>query len=91
MNRWINRPVSDLGTRGVLAEEVVAVPVLRRPDWPGNKAAAAVRTDIAKDAVNTGCAECALVGANARFQRVGRKRLVAVLACRPEFKHGASV
>ena len=79
----------DLGTRRVLTKEVVTFPVLRWPDWSGNKSAAAVRADILQDVIDTRGAEGALVGADARFKRVGRQRLVAVLAGRSELKHAA--
>jgi hypothetical protein len=87
MNCRINRPVLDLGTRRVLTEEVVAFPVLRRSDWSGNKSAAAVGADVLQDVIDTRGAKRAFVGADARFKRVGRQRLVAVLTSRPEFKH----
>src|SRR6267143_6109445 len=82
MNCRTNRSVLDLGTRRVLTKEVVTFPVLRRPDWSGNKSAAAVRADVLQDVIDTRGAERALVGADARFKRVGRQRLVAVLTGR---------
>jgi len=91
MNCRINRPVLDLGTRRVLTKEVVTFPVLRWPDWSGYKSPAAVRADVLQDVIDARGAECAFVGANARFKRVGRQRLVAVLAGRSEFKHSVSL
>ena len=78
----------DLGTRGILAEIVVASPVLRRPDGSGHKAPTAIGTDVGQDALDTGGAERALVGADARVEGVGWQRLIAVLARWSEFKHG---
>jgi hypothetical protein len=77
----------NLGTRRILAEVIVALPVPRRPDRSGRKATAAVRADVLKDVIDARGAERALIGANARFKRIGRQRLVAVLTGRSEFKH----
>ena len=90
MRERINGSVLDLGARRIFTEEVVALPIPRRPDGPRNKAATAIRADVAQHLFDTGGAKGALVGADARFQRIGRQRFVAVLAARPEFKHGAS-
>lgn len=68
MSRRVNRPVLDLGTRRVLAEEVVAFPVLGRSDWSMNEATTAVRADVAQDAVDTRSAKRALVAADTRFK-----------------------
>jgi len=84
----IDRPVPDLRTRRVLAEEIVAFPVLRRPDRSGNETATAVRADVSQNGIDTRRAKRALVGTYARFKRVGWQCLVAVLARRSEFKHG---
>ena len=91
MSCRINRSVFDLRARGILTKEVVTFPVLRRPDWSGNKSATAVRADVLQDVIDTRGAERALVGADARFKRVGTQRLVAVLTGRSEFKHVASL
>jgi hypothetical protein len=48
----IHGAVPDLRARGVLAQEVLTLPVLRRPNWPGREATAAVRTDVAEDAID---------------------------------------
>jgi len=68
MSRWINGPVLDPGAGRILAEEVVAFPVLRWSDWPGNESAATVWTDVAQDLINARCAERAFVRADARFK-----------------------
>jgi hypothetical protein len=47
MRRGINRPVLDLSARPILAEEVVAFPVLRWPDRPGYEPTATVRAYVA--------------------------------------------
>jgi hypothetical protein len=90
MRSRINGPMLDLGTGRILPEEVVAFPVLRRPDWSGNEATPAVRAHVLQDSIDTGGAEGAFVGTDARFERVWRQRPVAVLAGRPEFKHTGS-
>ena len=75
VKRWIDRPMLDRGARGVVAKEVVAVPVNRRSDGSGYKSAAAVRADVLQDVIDAGRAEGALLGADARF-RVGRQFLI---------------
>lgn len=68
MGYRINRPISDRGTRRVRAEKVVAFPILRRPDWPRNKAAAAIWTDVIQNAIHTCGTERTLIGADARLE-----------------------
>src|ERR1043166_2046291 len=87
MSCRIDRPVLYRGARGVLAEEVVAFPVLRWPDRSGSKSAAAVRADVFQDGSDTCGAKSALVGADARFERIGRQRVVAVLTGGSELEH----
>ena len=87
MKRHVNRPILDLGARRVLAKEVVAFPVVRRSDRSRNESAAAVRADVFQDVIDTRGTKRALVSADARFKRVGRQRLVALLTSRSEFKH----
>src|SRR5688572_30837091 len=87
MNCRIDRPVLDFGACRILAEEIVAFPVFRRPDWSGNKSATTIRADVLDDVIDTSGAERALVGADARLNRIRRQRLVAVLAGRSEFEH----
>jgi hypothetical protein len=78
----------DLGTRRVLAKKVVAFPVPYRSDRSRHKAAPAVRADVFQDVIDTRGAKRTLISADARFKRVGRQRLVAVLASGSEFEHG---
>ena len=85
----IDRPVPDTRARGVLAQVVVALPVLRRPDGPLREAAAAVRADVAQDSIHTGGAERAFVAADACVCRIGRQCLVAVLAGRSKLEHAS--
>src|SRR5258706_559652 len=87
MRQRIDRPVPHLGAGRILAEEVVAFPVLRRPDGPRNESAATVRTHVPQNLVDTRRAERALVTADARLERSRRQRLVAVLAGGSELKH----
>lgn len=68
MSRCINRPVSDFGACRILAKKVVTLPVLRRPDGPGNKATTAIWTDVAQNAVDACGTERTLIGADARLK-----------------------
>lgn len=77
----------DPGACRILAERVVAFPVLRWPDGPWSETATAVRTDVAQNLGYARRAKRALVAANARIERVGWQRLVAVLAGRSQLKH----
>src|SRR5262249_9663547 len=83
----VDRPVLHPGSGRVLAEIVAAVPVVRRPDRAGRKAAAAIGADIAQHRIDAVGAEGALVAADAGLERGGRQRLVAVLAAWTEFQH----
>jgi hypothetical protein len=87
MGSRINGSEFDLGTCGILSKEVVASPVLRRPDWPGNKPAPAVWAHVLQDRIDTRGAKRAFVSTNACFKGLWRQCLVAVLAGRPQFKH----
>ena len=91
MNCRVNRPVLDLGTRRVLTQEVVTFPVSRRSDGSGNESAAAVWAHVLQDVIDTRGAKRALIGANARLERVRRQCLVAVLTGGSELKHSASL
>lgn len=91
MSGDIDRPVLDHLTRRVLAEEIVVLPVLCRPDGSGHEAAATVRTDIAQDPVHAGRTERAFIRADTCFERVGWQSLIAVLARGSEFQHGKRV
>src|ERR1700736_6666672 len=81
-----------LARRRLLFDRHAGPPFLCRPDRPGDKTAAAVRAHIVElvlDAVRT---EGALVTADARFQRMRRKVLVAIFAVRPKLqRHGRLV
>ena len=87
MSDWINRPMLDRGTRWVFAEIVVAFPVLRRSDWPENKATTTIGTDIPQNSIDAGGAKRTFIATNACLKRIGRQCLVAVLACWAEFEH----
>src|SRR5262245_46660288 len=87
VGRRVHLLVPDLRARRVLAEAVAALPVLRRPDRPRGKPAAAVRANVPEDALDARRAERAFVGADPRLERVGRQRLVAVFAGRPQLEH----
>ena len=68
MNVRINRPVLDLGTRGILPKEIVSFPVLGWPDWSGHKSTAAIWTDVTQHSINAVSTECALIAADACFK-----------------------
>ncbi len=75
-----------LGRSGLLLKRRPWPPFSRGPYRPRAKSAAAVRAHIvklARDAIRT---EGALVAADARLRRVGRKVLVAKFAVRPELQ-----
>src|SRR5206468_12850100 len=57
ISRGIHRPVPDPGARRVLAEEVVPLPVRRRPDRPRNEPPAGVRADVAQAALDAARAQ----------------------------------
>ena len=67
MSRKINRPVFDYCARRVLAKKVVALPVLRWPDWPGNKTPAAIWADIAQNLIDTRHAERTFISTDTRL------------------------
>lgn len=87
MSLPINRFVADFHARRVLPKEIVVSPVRRWPDRPGNKSATAAWTDVLKNLVNALSTERALVGTNACFERVRRKRFIAVFAGWSQFEH----
>ena len=88
MRRRIHRTVLHLGARWICPKEVVIVPIRRRSDRSRDEPAAAIWADISQNAFDTRNAEGALIGTDARLKRVGRQRLIAVLAGRSKFKHG---
>jgi hypothetical protein len=79
----------DFDTRGILTKVVVAFPIPRRSDRSGHKTPAAIWADVLKDFLDARGAERALIGANARFKRIRKQRLVAIFTGRSEFKHAA--
>ena len=81
----------DRRTRRILPQEVIAVPICRGPDRPGSEPAAAVGTDIVQYLFDARHAERTFIGTNPRLKRIGRQRLVAMLAGRSEFKHDVSM
>ncbi len=88
MRHRIHQPVLHLGVRRIFSKKVVTVPVPRRSNRSRDKPAAAIWTDISQNAFDGRIAEGALVRTYARLKRIGRQRLIAVLAGRSEFKHG---
>src|SRR5690242_18821003 len=88
VRRALHRPVLHLAARRILAEKVAVLPVPRRPDRSRHEAAAAVRANVTEDHLHAARAKGALVAADPCLQRVGRQRLVAMLASRAQFQHG---
>ena len=77
----------DSGVGRIRAEIVAVFPIKLRPDGPGTKTAAAIRTDIAQDVFGTRTTEGAFKRANHRVRGIGRQRRVAILASRSQFEH----
>jgi len=68
VNFQINGPVLDSGTRRVFAKIVIAFPILGRSDRSRHKTAAAVRTDVAQDGINTRRTKRTLIATDARLK-----------------------
>jgi len=82
----IHGTVPNRGARRVFAQIIIAIPIFRWSNRSRREAAAAVRADFIDDRVDAGGAKRALVGANARFERIGRQQLVAIFAGRSELE-----
>ena len=67
MRRWIDRPMLHLRTSRILAEEIIAIPVRRRSDWPRSEPTPAIGADISQNALDTGHAERTFIRANPRL------------------------
>jgi len=65
MRAEIDGPMFRRGARGVLAQVVVPLPILRRSDGSGNETAATVGTDVVQHVRHADRAERAFIGANA--------------------------
>src|SRR5262249_33770836 len=87
VRRAVNRTMGHPIGRRILAEEIPAPPVSRRPDGPLGESAAAIRTHVSEHALHAVRAERALVRTNARFGGARWERSVAVLAGRTELQH----
>lgn len=70
----------DRGAGGIGAEVVAALPVMEGPNGARAEAAAAIRTDVAEEALDARAAEGAFKRADHRFGGTGGKRGIAVLA-----------
>ena len=68
MSRDINWSVSYFCACRVLAEKVVTLPVRRRSDGSGNKAAATVRADVAQHMIDAGGTKRTFISADARLR-----------------------
>src|SRR5215831_13310492 len=83
----IDRTMTYRPTAGIFPEEIIAIPVHRRPDWPRCKTAAAIRAHVTEHVVDAARAERAFERADARVARIGRQRCVAVLAAGSQLEH----
>jgi hypothetical protein len=77
MRRQIHRSVCHLGARRIYSKEVALVPIRRRSKRSMNKPAAAIGTDISKNAFDAGGAEGASIG----NRYAPQASLAAVLCC----------
>ena len=68
MSSCINREVFHLGAGRILAEIIVAFPVVGRAYRPRRKTAAAIRAHIAEHSIDTSCTESAFIGTDTRFE-----------------------
>jgi len=82
-----HRTIPDGCARWIYAEIIAALPVASRSDWPGAKAAPAIRADVFQNAFGAGPAEGAFKRADHRVRGIGWKTCVAVLASGPQFEH----
>ena len=78
--------VHPLVRRRLLDDAHARPPLLRRPDRPRRKTAAAVRADIVKLGLDAIRAERAFIGADPRLRRIRRQVLVAIFAVRPKLQ-----
>src|SRR5438045_6339721 len=83
----IDGPMPNLGAWRILAEIVIAFAIRRGADGSRDKAAAAIRTYVRQDSLDTFGAKRAFIATDTRIRGVGRQRLVAVLARRSQFEH----
>ena len=87
MHDKINRPRRDRGTRRVCAKRGATFLVLRQSGGPGHKAATAIGTDVPPHRLDAGGAKRPCRATPACLWRLGRQRLVAVLAGWTACKH----
>ena len=81
-----------LSDGGCFVDAHARPPLVRGPDRPRHKAAAAVRADIVQLVLDAIRAERAFIGADPRVHRIRRQVLVAIFAVRPELqRHGRLV
>lgn len=85
MSSEINRPMPACGARRILTQEIVLLPILRRPHRPRHEASAAIGTDITQHLFDTCGAERTFVAANACFSRTWGQHPVAMLADGSQF------
>src|SRR5580692_6384145 len=78
-----------LGRWRMFSDRHAGTPLLRGPDRPWGKTAAAVRADIVQSGLDAVRAERAFERTDARFRRVRRQVLVAIFAVRPELQRHA--
>jgi hypothetical protein len=83
----VGRSMFALDACRILAEAVIASPVLLRPNWPGNEVSAAIGAVVSQQLVCAGAAEGAFEAADARLGGIRRQCLAAVFADWSEFEH----
>src|SRR5882724_2275466 len=65
MSSRIHRVMPDRTARQVLPKIIVALPICRRPNWSGDKASSAVRTNVEQDFFDARRAKRAFIAADA--------------------------
>lgn len=84
----IHGTVANGGARRIVAEPVIVLPAVRRPNRPWRKAACAVRAHVVQNMFGAMRTKRAFVAADARVECVRRQRLVAMFACGSKLEHG---
>src|SRR5262245_44080277 len=80
VGRLINRPVPHNRSRRKFAKVIALSPVMARPDGPGTKTTATIRTHVAQNCVDATTTESAFKRTNHRVGGIGRKSCFAVFA-----------
>lgn len=89
MRDHIHRSMLHRGARRIFSQEVVTLPIRRRPDRPRSEPTAAVGTNIFQNLFDARHTERAFIRTDPRLKRLRRQRLVAMFARWSEFEHAA--